>query len=116
MYAVTFKKKFVDIDKPVFIGMSILGLSKLVMLEFFYDYLKPKYPNRRMLYTDTDSMIIDVPTADLYLDLKTELFYYDASDCPKNEHPLYSKQDQKVSGKFKDELNGVHLVEYVGLT
>jgi hypothetical protein len=104
----------VDLDKPVFIGMAILELSKLLMLEFYYDYFKVKYPDCRLLYTDTDSMIIDVPTEDFYEDMKTELHMYDTSDYPK-DHPLYSTVNKKVPGKFKDELNGVPIFEYIGL-
>ncbi|WP_353805899.1 hypothetical protein, partial [Acinetobacter baumannii] len=63
----------VNLDKPVFMGMTILDLSKLLMFEFYYDYFKPKYPEARVLYTDTDSLILDIPTEDIYKDLESEL-------------------------------------------
>ena len=53
--------------------MAVLERSKLLMLEFFYDYFKLKYPECTLLYTNTDSMILDIPTDDLYADLKAEL-------------------------------------------
>jgi len=62
-------------------------------------------------------MIIDVPTDDLYADLKTETEHYDFSDYPK-DHPLYlvnMVSNKKKPGKMKDELNGIPIIEYVGL-
>ncbi|KAL8566562.1 hypothetical protein ACOMHN_054784 [Nucella lapillus] len=64
LYGITMKKIRVNLDKPVFIGFTVLELSKLLMLEFLYDYFKPLYPNSRVLYTDTDSFILDIPTED----------------------------------------------------
>jgi hypothetical protein len=92
----------------------VLELSKLLMFEFYYEYFKPKYPDCKVLYTDTDSLILCVPTDDLYKDLETELEHYDTSDYPA-DHPLYSVQNKKVIGKMKDEMNGTLIEEYVGL-
>ena len=63
--AFTMTKSKVKLDKPVFIGAAILDLSKLLMFEFYYDHYKVKYPESRVLYTDTDSLIIDTPTDDI---------------------------------------------------
>ena len=59
-------------DKPVQVGFAIVEISKLLMLEFYYDYFKIKYPKARILYTDTDSFIIEVPTKDFYKDMESE--------------------------------------------
>lgn len=114
LYGVTMKTTRVTLDKPMFIGMAVLDLSKLLMFEFYYDYFKPKYPEAKLLYTDTDSLIINVPTEDIYEDLKSELEYYDTSDYP-NTHPLFSNTNQKKIGVMKDEMNGKLISEYVGL-
>jgi hypothetical protein len=114
LYAISMKIKTVNLDKPVFIGLTVLELSKLLMYEFYYDYFKLKYPDATVLYTDTDSLIINVPTEDIYKDMETELKYYDTSDYP-TDHPLYSTMNKKIVGKFKDELNGKPIEEYVGL-
>ena len=84
------------------------------MFEFYYNYFKIKYPEANILYTDTDSLIINVPTDDFYKDLETELNHYDTSDYP-TDHPLYSLTNKKIIGKMKDELNGKPIEEYVGL-
>lgn len=119
LFGLMMKKLKVNLDKPVFIGFTVLELSKLLMLEFLYDYFKPLYPESRVLYTDTDSFILDVPTEDMYKDLKTEVkkeqdSWYDTSDYPKDS-PLHSSVNKKVIGKMKDEMNGTIIKEYVGL-
>ena len=105
------------LDKPVYVGMSVLDLSKLLMYSFYYEVLKPKYEERvRLLYTDTDSLILEVQTADLYADMKEPELVdeYDTSNFHP-DHTLYSTRYKKVVGKFKDELGGKLLEEFVGL-
>ena len=85
------------------------------MYKFFYDVLKPKYgENIELGYTDTDSFVIYVKTDDIYEDLKEINEYMDFSDYPK-DHPNYDVTNKKVLGKFKDELNGKVIVEFIGL-
>lgn len=121
LYGILMKKLVVKLDKPVFIGFTVLELSKLLMLEFLYDYLKPRYPKSRVLYTDTDSFLLDIPADDIYKDLEAESpavkgkdSFYDTCDYPK-ESPLHSNVNKKVIGKMKDEMNGKIIKEYVGL-
>lgn len=102
----------VELDKPVFIGMAILDLAKLKMLQWYYDYFKPKYPKARVLYTDTDSLILDVPTEDIYKEMNPG--EYDTSDYPQ-DHPLHSAKNKKKLGVMKDELKGEVIESYVGL-
>ena len=53
--------------KPVYLGMSILDISKIFMYEFWHDYIKPKYGNREKLcYVDTDSLVIHIVSEDFY--------------------------------------------------
>ena len=56
----------IEMNKPVYLGMSILDISKTLMSEFWYDYIKPKYGDRaEIFYMDTDSFIIHIKTADI---------------------------------------------------
>ena len=119
LYGIMMKKNKVMLDKPVFIGFSVLELSKLLMLEFLYDYFKPLYPESKVLYTDTDSFILDIPTEDFYKDMEVEVAkgaegWYDTSDYPKDS-PLHSSINRKVIGLMKDELCGQLIKEYIGL-
>ena len=114
LYAITMKTLKVNLDKPVYMGMCVLDLSKLLMFEFYYDYFKPKYPDAKVLYTDTDSLLLDIPTDDIYKDMETELEHYDTSDYPTT-HPLFNETNKKIIGKMKDEMNGKIIEEYVGL-
>ena len=105
----------VKLDKPIYMGMSILDYSKVHMYSFYYDVLKPKYNNDiKLVYTDTDSYVIKVDTDDLYKDFKEINEHMDFSDY-NVEHPNYDKSNKKVLGKFKDELNGKIITHFIGL-
>ena len=106
-------KHTVELNKPIYMGMSILDYSKIHMYSFYYD--KPKYDNQiKLVYTDTDSYVIKVETDDLYEDFKDINEYMDFSDYPP-EHPNYDKTNKKVLGKFKDEMNGKIITHFIGL-
>ena len=78
LLAIEMKKTKVKMNKPVYLGLSILEISKTLMYEFWYDYIKPKYQNNaKLCYMDTDSFIIH---------LKTEHFYKDIADGVKNRY------------------------------
>ena len=108
-------KSVVKLNKPIFAGFAILDYSKLHMYKFFYEVLKPKYgDNIELGYTDTDSFVIHVRTDDIYEDLKQLNEYMDFSDYPK-DHSNHDVTNKKVLGKFKDELNGQIITEFIGL-
>ena len=114
-YVIHMKKANLFLNKPIYTGLAVLDLSKLLMYEFYYDRLKPKYgDNCRLLYTDTDSLIMEVATEDVYKDCLPDLDEYDTSEYPK-EHFLYDPKNKKVIGKMKDEMKGNPILEYVGL-
>ena len=70
LLAIEMKKTKVKMNKPVYLGMSILDISKTLMYKFWYDYIKPKYEDREKLcYTDTDSFIIHIITEDVFVDI-----------------------------------------------
>ena len=102
------------LNKPIQVGFSILDLSKTLMYEFHYDYIKEKYPEAKLLFTDTDSLCYDIPTEDIYKDMEQDAHLFDTSDYPK-DHFLHSTVNKKVLGKMKDETAGVPIDEFVGL-
>ena len=107
-------KEKVLLNKPIYVGMAILDISKHLMYDFYYNHLKKNYGDKiRLLYTDTDSVIIHVQTEDIYADMLKHADLYDTSNFPE-DHPLYSTTNKKV-GKFKDELGGKVLTEFMGL-
>ena len=102
-------KTEVKINEPIHLGQAVLDLSKTVMFDFWYDYLKPMYGDKiRLCYTDTDSFIIHIKTDDFYKNINNDLDkWFDTSNSNKNDNrPLEIGKNKKVLGKFKDELGG----------
>ena len=93
---VKMKKPVITLDKLLYVGLCILDLSKLQMYGFHYDVIRAEYGNKsRLLFTDTDSLVYDITTPDLYSDMLSKIdIFYDTSDYPV-EHPLHSKKMQK---------------------
>ena len=79
------KKTKILFNKPIYIGMSILDISKIYMYNFYYNITKTRYNDKiRLLYTDTDSLIMEIKTNDSYHNVKTSLIeHFDTSDYPK---------------------------------
>ena len=103
------KKTEVTVDKPIYLGQAILDISKTLMYEFWYDYIKPKYEDKvRLCYMDTDSLVIYVETEDFYKDIAGDFEkWFDTSNyAEKDKRTLPIGINKKVSGKFKDELGG----------
>ena len=68
------KKAKVKMNKAKYLGMSILDISKTLMYEFWYDYIKPKYQEKaKLCYMDTDSFIIYIKTEDFYEDIANDV-------------------------------------------
>ncbi|XP_075232208.1 uncharacterized protein LOC142330648 [Lycorma delicatula] len=115
--AVQCTKEKIKLDKPLYVGLSVLELSKTLMYNFHYNIMKKKYRSKiNLLYMDTDSFFYEIETHDFYQDLQDESFieYFDTSDFPVS-HPLFSIKNKKVLGKFKDECNGIPIKEFIGL-
>ena len=98
------KKNEVDIDKAIYVGFTILELSKLHMYETYYDTLGPYFgqENLQLHYIDTDGMILSIKTKDIIKDFKNLEDIFDFSNLDKN-HELYSERNKKVIAKFKLE-------------
>ena len=106
------KTKF---NKPIYLGVCILETSKLHMYKFWYDYLKIKYgDNVNLIYTDTDSFILEIFTDDIYEDMKNDNHLFDFSEYPK-DHKCYNVKNKKKLGIFKDEKHGKILTEFCSL-
>ena len=108
----------IKMTKPIYIGGCVLDLSKIPMLDFHYNYIKRDYDDKaRLLNMDTDSLTYEIETEDIYKDMSKNVFkMFDTSNYPSN-HPsgIKSGINKKVPGKFKDELGGKIMVEFVGL-
>ena len=118
LVSVHMKKTSLTMNKPVYLGMSILDLSKTVMFDFHYRYIKPKYGNKaKLLFTDTDSFLYEIQTEDFYKDISGDVRdRFDTSDYPEG-HPsgIPTGINKKVLGMFKDEAAGKVIKEFVGL-
>ena len=109
-------KTKVKMNKPIYLGVSILDISKILMYEFSYDYMKPKYGNRvKFCYMDTDSFIMNIKTNDFYKDIADDVEKrFDTSNYDCNR-PLPKGKNKKVIGLMKYELGGKIITEFVTL-
>ena len=108
------KKTKLYFNKPVYLGMSILDLSKSLMYDFHYNYIRS---NAKLLFTDTDSLAYEIKTKDFYKDINPYIEKrFDTSDYQTN-HPSDIKTglNSKVLGMFKDEAGGKQILKFVGL-
>ena len=109
--------------KPVYLGMSILDISKTLMYEFQYDYIKPKYQwsctqdRAKICYMDTDSFVIYIKTEDFYEGIADGVKkWFDTSNCGEDDKRLLPiGESKKVIGFFKDKLGGKIMKKFVGL-
>ena len=109
-------KTKVKMNKPIYLGSLILEISKLLMYEFWYDYMKPKYDgNVKLCYMDTDSFIMNIKTEDFYKDIANNVEKsFDTSNY-ECDRPLPTGKNKKVIGLMKDELGGRIITEFVAL-
>lgn len=118
LVSIEMRKSHIFMDKPIIVGMCILDISKILMYRFLYNYLKPKYGQKvQVVYTDTDSFILEIKTANVYTDISREpdINHFDTWEYEENNIYGIKKHNNKVLGKFKDELKGKILTEVVGL-
>ena len=110
------KKTKVKMNKPIYLGLSILEISKTLMYEFWYDYMKPKYnDNDKLCYMDTDSFIMNIKTNGIYKDISNDVENrFDTSNYEVNR-PLPKGKKKKVTGLMKDELGRKIITEFVTL-
>ena len=111
------KKTKVKMNKPIYLGLSILEISKILMYEFWYNYIKPKYnDNVRLCYMDTDSFVMHIKTNDFYKDIASDVENrFDTSNYEVNRPFFPIGKNKKVIGLMKDELGGKIITEFVTL-
>ena len=109
------KKTTVKMNKN-YLGLSILKISKILMYEFWYDYMKPKYnDNVKLCYMDADSFVMDIKTNDFYKDIFDDVDNrFDTSNY-EVKRPLPIGKNKKVIGLMKDELGGEIITEFIAL-
>lgn len=108
LIAVEMNKLNILMDKPIYAGCIILEISKLIMNNFFYNYLQPTFGDKLELsYTDTDSFLIVVKGLNMYDYIKRDAEkFFDTSDLPPDNIHNIPIVNKKCLGMFKDELKG----------
>ena len=118
LVSIHMKKTKLVFNIPVYLGMCISDLSKTLMYDFHYNYIKKKYGDKaKLLFTDTDSLMYEIQTEDFYKDISEDVKdRFDTSDYPP-DHPsgIPSGFNKKVLGMFKDEVRSEVIDEFVGL-
>ena len=118
----TFNKDFVAIheikpiltfDKPIYAGFNILDLSKYLMYEFHYKYIKRRY-DAKLLFKDTDSLVYEIKTDDVYEQFYKNKNLFDFSDYLQDAKS-FDPVNKKVIGKMKDQFKRKTIREFVGL-
>ena len=118
LLAIEMKKVKLKVNKPLYLGMSILDISKTLKYEFWYDYVKPKYNDKaKLCYMDTDSFVLHIFTEDFFEDINNDVERrFHTSNYDKNDkRPLQISVNKKVIGMSKDELGGKIMKEFSAL-
>ena len=112
-------KKRVVLDRPIQIGVTILEYAKLVMFSYYHNVLKKSFGDRvKLLYTDTDSFVIELRTRDLYADLSVISHTLDTSNFPKENHylsGLFTNDNNSELFYFKSGVGGDNIVAFIAL-
>ena len=107
-------KPVLVLNRPIQVGFAILDLSKYYMFDFHYNTWMQKFPNSTLLFTDTDSLAYEVVGHDIYAGMADIQNEFDFSEYSE-DHPLFSTENMKVVGKFKDECKGLLMLNFIGL-
>ena len=118
LMAIEMKKTTAKMTKPIYLGISILDISKILLYDFWHDYTKPKYGDRaKLCYTDTDSFVIHIITEDFFKGIAPDVdIWFDTSNYDENaKRPRPIGKNEKLPGLFKDELGPKIMIEVVAL-
>ena len=116
LVAVHMRKTKVFFNKPVFVGMSILEISKALMADFHYEFAKKKWKKCQLCFTDTDSLMYEIETDHFFEDIAGDVdARFDTSDFPPDHPSGIAGKNKKVLGMMKDEACGKIILEFVGL-
>ena len=115
LFAIRKSEVALKLNKPGYIGMCILELSKVLMYEFHYDYTKSKYDNiSKLLFTDTDGLMYEIKTEDVYRDFSSDREMFDFSNY-STKSKYYDNSNKLATGKMKDKTGGIAIEEFVRL-
>ena len=118
LFAVEMGKREITMNKPVYLGQVILDLSKTLMYEFYYDYMRPNYGSKvNLCYMDIDSFVYEIEMEDFYRYIAKDVKKrFDTSGNSKDDNrPLGIGETKNVIGLMKDELGGKIRTEFVAL-
>ncbi|EZA50199.1 hypothetical protein X777_11338 [Ooceraea biroi] len=118
LLAVELRRLKATFNRPIYVGMCILDISKTRLYEFHYDYMAPLYGDKcRIMYTDTDSLIYRIECEDAYADMRRDIARFDTSDYPADNAYDMPQRNKNVPGLnlMKDENNGAVMTEFIGL-
>ena len=104
------------LNKPFYIGFCVLGLSKICVYQFHYNFMRKILPNDcKILYTDTDSLIYEIKDQCLYALMRSNIDFFDTSDYLSDNQFKMPLKNEKVVGLMKDECNGKTIIKFVDL-
>ena len=106
-------KQVLVLDKPIYVGFTVLDLSKWLMCYFHYNFIKKKF-SAKLLFTDTDSLTYEIKSENVYKDFYKWKDLFDFSNYSKDSK-VFDEANQKVIGKMKDEYGGVIIDQFIGL-
>ena len=106
-------KPVLTLNKPIYVGFTVLELSKWLMYDFHYSFIK-KHFDAELLFTDTDSLTYEIKSEDVYEEFFKHKHLFDFSNYPKDSK-FFDQANKKVIGKMKDESEGKIIGEFVGL-
>ena len=116
LLAIEMKKTNIKMNEPVYLGLSILEISKTLMYELWYDYMKPKYGDDvKLCYMDTDNFIMHIKKEDFYKGIADDIEKRIDTSNYECDKPLSTGKNKKVIGLMKDELGGKIMTEFCAL-
>ena len=114
--AVELRKTKILFSKPIYVGLSVLDISKTLIYDFHYDYMLREYANKcKLMYTDTDSLIYQVKCMNIYSDMKQDIQKFDTSVYLSNNVFGIPQVNKKIVGLMKDECSNRIVTKFVGL-
>ena len=106
-------KPVLTLSKPIYSGLAVLELSKWLMYDFHYNFIKKNF-DAKLLFTDTDGLTYEIKSEDVYEEFFKHKHLFDLSNLPRYSK-LFEGSSKKVIGKMKDESEGKIIDEFVGL-